>query len=64
MGKWTNAAAKKAAVISAAGGMLTDAQAFAVPALFPQWSGAAVYAAGERVQYAGLLYKCLQGHTA
>ncbi len=64
MGKWTQAAAKKAAAISAAGVMLTDGQAYTVPAIFMPWKEAVAYAVGDRVRYNGLLYKCLQAHTS
>ena len=64
MGKWQEAAARKAAQIHAAGGMLTDQQAFLVPAIFLPWSETATYAADERVRFNGLLYRCLQAHTA
>lgn len=42
---------------------LTDAEAFDVPELFPKWVIKA-YVIGDRVQYEGKLYKCLQSHTA
>lgn len=42
---------------------LSDAEAYEAPELFPQWSLKA-YEQGDRVQYQGLLYKCLQSHTA
>ena len=45
-------------------GSATDEQALAVPILYPAWRSGAAYAAGERVQYGGTLYKVLQGHTA
>ena len=42
-----------------------DEQAAAFPSLFPAWSAAGVaYAAGDRVQYGDLLYKCLTAHTS
>ncbi|MEL7601534.1 MAG: carbohydrate-binding protein [Bacillota bacterium] len=47
-----------------AGTMLTDEQAYTVPALFMPWSATATYAAGDRVRKDGLLYRCLQAHTA
>lgn len=64
MGKWTTAAQRKAAAIAAAGGMLTDEQAYGVPALFLPWDATATYKIGDRVQQGGLLYRCLQAHTA
>ena len=43
---------------------LSDAEALEVKAIYPEWSASGVYAAGEKVQHKGALYKCLQGHTA
>lgn len=43
---------------------LDDADALEGVALFPHWSQTAAYAAGQRVQYDGTLYRCLQAHTA
>jgi len=43
---------------------LTDEQAVEVPAAFPRWDAAGSYEAGDRAEYGGLLYKCLQSHTA
>lgn len=42
---------------------LTDSEAYTAPQLFPQWK-LTTYAIGDRVQYQGKLYKCLQSHTA
>lgn len=42
---------------------LPDSTAFEVPYMFPQWK-IKDYQTGDRVQYNGLLYKCLQPHTA
>lgn len=51
--------------IDGAAEMLTDAQAAAVPRIYYPWSGdGTAYAVGDRVQYAGALYKCLQAHTS
>ena len=53
------------AAMDAAGALLTDEQAAVAAAIFPLWSGNGVsYAAGDRVQYETLLYKCLQSHTS
>ena len=42
---------------------LGDADAAKVPLLFPAWYvGVAEYAAGERVERGGSLYRCLQTH--
>ena len=42
---------------------LSDSEAYTAPELFPMWT-LKDYAQGDRVQYNGLLYKCLQAHTA
>lgn len=36
-----------------------DEQAAQIPSLFPTWEDGAAYDVGDRVQYMGLLYKCL-----
>lgn len=42
---------------------LPDGEAAKVPLLFPSWYvGVAKYAAGERVERGGSLYRCLQTH--
>lgn len=41
-----------------------DEQAAQIPSLFPAWAQEAAYDVGDRVQYLGLLYKCLTAHTA
>ena len=43
---------------------MTDADAFAVPELFPMWKTDTAYQTGDRVQYEAKLYKCLQSHTS
>ena len=43
---------------------MTDADAYSVPELFPMWKTEHEYQTGDRVQYDGKLYKCLQGHTS
>lgn len=42
---------------------LTDEEAYEAPELFPMWQ-IKTYETGDRVQYGGNLYKCLQNHTA
>lgn len=42
---------------------LPDSDAFDAAELFPAWA-LKDYAVGDRVQYEGNLYKCLQAHTA
>lgn len=51
------------AVAKMAARSLTDADAVRVPLLFGAWYvGVAEYAAGERVERNGSLYRCLQTH--
>ena len=58
-------AQKLRAEIDSAAALLTDEQAAAVPGIYPTWDGdGTAYAVGDRVQYAGALYKCLQAHTS
>lgn len=40
-----------------------DADALEMVELFPQWRPDKAVIVGERVQYNGLLYKCVQAHT-
>lgn len=42
---------------------LNDETALTGVELFPMW-GIREFAVGERVQYNGILYKCIQAHTA
>ena len=64
MGKWYDAALPVRESMDAAGSMLTDEQAAAVPALYSAWETGTVYNAGDRRTYGGVLYKCLQAHTS
>ena len=64
MGKYLEAAQKIRAVMDTAAGMLTDEQALQVTALYPLWDAAKTYAVGDRVRYAGNLYRCLTAHAA
>ena len=44
---------------------LTDEQALEVQAIYPAWNGKGIsYAAGFKVLFAGVLYKCLQDHVS
>lgn len=44
---------------------LDDESAVENKELFPKWSSDSVsYAVGTRVQFSGMLYKCLQAHTS
>lgn len=52
------------AAIEVAAESYDDATAAEYPELYPAWDPTAVYAADDRVQFRGVLYKCLQDHTA
>ena len=43
---------------------LDDDQAESVTILFPVWESDVAYAVGDRRQYDGLLYRCVQAHTS
>lgn len=43
---------------------LDDKEALQAPELFPKWNGDTVYEAEQRVRFEGVLYRCLQSHTA
>ena len=64
MGRYLEAARVIRAAMDAAAAALTDEQALKAAAIYPAWSAAGDYDAGERVRFGGALYKCLQGHTA
>ena len=52
-------------IIEANSANATDEEAVKAPYIFPAWSGEDVtYAAGARVQYEGVAYKCLQAHIS
>ena len=44
--------------------VLDDEDALDNTVLFPEWRSGRSYAVGDRVQYDGLLYKCVQAHTS
>ena len=53
------------ASMDAAAIVLTDEQAVKALHIYPKWSGDDIsYAAGDRRQYDGALYKCLTAHTS
>ena len=52
------------ALIEALADFLEDGEALEAPELFREWDGGAVYETGQRVRYEGILYRCLQDHTA
>lgn len=64
MGRYLEAAKVIRAAMDATAAVLTDAQALEAAALYPAWSAAGDYDAGERVRFGGALYKCLQAHAA
>lgn len=43
---------------------LTDGEAWDVAELFPMWKTETSYETGDRVQWDGHLYKCVQSHTS
>ena len=61
---WIEHAKPVRAVMDTAGAMLTDEQAVQVKALYKPWEPGVDYAVGDRRLYNGILYKCLQAHTA
>lgn len=52
------------AMIEKAAVSLDDADALEAVELYPEWSATAHYDADVRVRYGGVLYRCLQAHTA
>lgn len=64
MGKYYDAALVLRGIMDKAGAMLTDEQALQVTTLYPLWDATKTYAVGDRVRYAGNLYRCLTAHTA
>ena len=51
-------------MVNVAIGELDDDQAETVTILFPEWEAGVVYTVGDRRQYDGLLYRCVQAHTS
>ena len=43
---------------------LTDEEAETVTMIFPNWESGVAYFVGDRRQYDGLLYRCVQAHTS
>ena len=64
MGKWTDEAKRMKPFIQKGIQTLNDADALAIKTAYPEWNAAATYAAGDKALYGGILYKCLQDHTA
>ena len=51
-------------IIERAAASLSDADALEVPRLFPAWEADTAYAAEQRIEHGGALYRCVQGHTS
>ena len=52
-------------IITAHAEDFSDEEAVQAPHLFPGWNGGGTtYAVGDRIQYGGKPYKCLQEHTS
>lgn len=64
MGSYLEGAKALRAAMDAAAAVLTDDEALTAVAIYPLWNSSAAYAAGDRVRYDRVLYKCLQAHTA
>lgn len=64
MGKWTDEAKRMLPYIQKGAQTLGDEDALAIQTVYPEWSASDIYAAGDKAQHNGILYKCLQAHTA
>ena len=51
-------------MVDVAIGYLPDDEAETVTVLFEEWAVGVLYAVGDRRQYNGLLYRCVQAHTS
>ena len=51
-------------IIEQASQSLSDDVALSAVSLHPKWTAGNTYAAGQRVSWQGLLYRCLVSHTA
>lgn len=61
---YTENARRMADSITLATSYLDDEQDESVTVLFPLWETDTQYAVGDRRQYNGLLYRCVQAHTS
>ena len=61
--KWSEANAYRTKIDRVIAGV-DDETALDVQVLFQIWEIGKAYIMGDRVQYNGLLYKCVQGHTS
>ena len=59
MGKWTEAALRMRPYIEKAVKSLPDEEAQEAPTLFTSWKVDYEYMLDERIEYNGLLYKCV-----
>ena len=50
--------------IEQAAASLNDEDALTAVEMFPKWESETAYAAGERVRFEGVLYRCEQAHTS
>ena len=57
-----SAVLKLRAMIEKAAVSLSDADATGVPELFPAWKPDTNYVVGDRRQFGGILWKCIQAH--
>ena len=65
MGRYTDRAVQTMKRYRQTAATSTDEGALKSPELFPVWNAQGViYAAGDRVRYGDLLYKCLTEHTS
>ncbi len=65
MGYYVERAKALRPVIEQASLSLSDADAFGAPELFPRWDeDGHYYNVGDRIDYTGKLYKCIQSHTS
>ena len=64
MSNWFEKSIPVRAAMDTAGAFLTDEQAAEVPVLYRMWEAGTAYAIGDRRTYGGVLYTCLQPHTA
>lgn len=51
-------------LIEKASTSLEDGDALEAVELFPAWAEGKTYAIGQRIQYGGKLFKCVQAHTS
>ena len=59
-----SAVLKLRAMIEKAAVSLSDADATGVPELFPAWKPDTDYVIGDRRQFGGILWKCIQAHRS